>query len=213
MEGVEHVPLTKDKAVQLVKDVFISAAERDVYTGDALRVCVITKEGINEETIPLRKDWGGNLLFPSASSFSVWCTFILWLWHLYVRFLKTGVLIQVATLVANWGASFLPPVSQILQFSCSHALLCGLAGWSWITTPILRSKFFTRPYLDPASVMIFHYVFKGDPLCYSFYILNKCKEFKSLLCLFIAHSTSDRPVFYDQKNTNGNRILIQYLVK
>lgn len=56
MEGVEHVPLTKDKAVQLVKDVFISAAERDVYTGDALRVCVITKEGINEETIPLRKD-------------------------------------------------------------------------------------------------------------------------------------------------------------
>lgn len=56
MEGVQHVPLTQDKAVQLVKDVFISAAERDVYTGDALRVCVITKEGINEQTIPLRKD-------------------------------------------------------------------------------------------------------------------------------------------------------------
>ncbi|XP_047437509.1 proteasome subunit beta type-1 [Mugil cephalus] len=56
MEGVQHVPLTQDKAVQLVKDVFISAAERDVYTGDALRICVITKEGINEQTIPLRKD-------------------------------------------------------------------------------------------------------------------------------------------------------------
>lgn len=56
MEGVEHVPLTQDKAVQLVKDVFISAAERDVYTGDALRICVITKEGIKEQTIPLRKD-------------------------------------------------------------------------------------------------------------------------------------------------------------
>lgn len=56
MEGVQHVPLTKDKAVQLVKDVFISAAERDVYTGDALRICVITKEGINEQTIALRKD-------------------------------------------------------------------------------------------------------------------------------------------------------------
>uniref|UniRef100_A0AAQ5YMA8 Proteasome subunit beta n=1 Tax=Amphiprion ocellaris TaxID=80972 RepID=A0AAQ5YMA8_AMPOC len=56
MEGVEQVPLTQDKAVQLVKDVFISAAERDVYTGDALRVCIITKEGINEQTIPLRKD-------------------------------------------------------------------------------------------------------------------------------------------------------------
>lgn len=59
MEGVQHVPLTQDKAVQLVKDVFISAAERDVYTGDALRICVVTKEGINEQTIPLRKDWGG----------------------------------------------------------------------------------------------------------------------------------------------------------
>lgn len=56
MEGVQHVPLTQDKAVQLVKDVFISAAERDVYTGDALRVCVITKEGIKEQTVPLRKD-------------------------------------------------------------------------------------------------------------------------------------------------------------
>jgi len=56
MEGVQHVPLTQEKAVQLVKDVFISAAERDVYTGDALRLCVITKEGIREETVPLRKD-------------------------------------------------------------------------------------------------------------------------------------------------------------
>lgn len=56
MEGVQHVPLTQEKAVQLVKDVFISAAERDVYTGDALRICVITKEGVSEQTIPLRKD-------------------------------------------------------------------------------------------------------------------------------------------------------------
>lgn len=56
MDGVQHVPLTKDKAVQLVKDVFISAAERDVYTGDALQICLITKEGIKEEMLPLRSD-------------------------------------------------------------------------------------------------------------------------------------------------------------
>ena len=56
MDGVEQVPLTKDKAVQLVKDVFISAAERDVYTGDALQICLITKEGIKEEMLPLRRD-------------------------------------------------------------------------------------------------------------------------------------------------------------
>ncbi|KAL7890414.1 hypothetical protein AOLI_G00026720 [Acnodon oligacanthus] len=56
MENVEHVPLSLEKAVQLVKDVFISAAERDVYTGDALKICIVTKEGIREEVVPLRKD-------------------------------------------------------------------------------------------------------------------------------------------------------------
>ncbi|KAL6030062.1 hypothetical protein STEG23_011461, partial [Scotinomys teguina] len=33
MQNVEHVPLSLDRAMKLVKDVFISAAERDVYTG------------------------------------------------------------------------------------------------------------------------------------------------------------------------------------
>nr|XP_005908738.2 PREDICTED: proteasome subunit beta type-1 [Bos mutus] len=56
MQNVEHVPLSLDRAMRLVKDVFISAAERDVYTGDALKVCIVTKEGIREETVPLRKD-------------------------------------------------------------------------------------------------------------------------------------------------------------
>ncbi|NXF22434.1 PSB1 protein, partial [Rhodinocichla rosea] len=56
MQNVEHVPLTLEKALQLVKDVFISAAERDVYTGDALKICIITKDGIKEQTVQLRKD-------------------------------------------------------------------------------------------------------------------------------------------------------------
>uniref|UniRef100_A0A673UP45 Proteasome subunit beta n=1 Tax=Suricata suricatta TaxID=37032 RepID=A0A673UP45_SURSU len=56
MQNVEHVPLSLDRAMRLVKDVFISAAERDVYTGDALRICIVTKEGVREETVPLRKD-------------------------------------------------------------------------------------------------------------------------------------------------------------
>lgn len=56
MQNVEHVPLSLDKALQLVKDVFISAAERDVYTGDALQICVVTKDGIKEETVQLRRD-------------------------------------------------------------------------------------------------------------------------------------------------------------
>uniref|UniRef100_A0A8D0EAL8 Proteasome subunit beta n=1 Tax=Salvator merianae TaxID=96440 RepID=A0A8D0EAL8_SALMN len=56
MQNVEQVPLSLEKALQLVKDVFISAAERDVYTGDALKICIITKDGIKEESVPLRRD-------------------------------------------------------------------------------------------------------------------------------------------------------------
>ncbi|XP_029450064.1 proteasome subunit beta type-1 [Rhinatrema bivittatum] len=56
MQNVEQLPLTMEKAIQLVKDVFISATERDVYTGDALKICIVNKDGMKEETIPLRKD-------------------------------------------------------------------------------------------------------------------------------------------------------------
>lgn len=56
MQKVDHVPLSLEKALQLVKDVFISAAERDVYTGDALKITIITKDGIQEQSFPLRRD-------------------------------------------------------------------------------------------------------------------------------------------------------------
>ncbi|KAK6196177.1 hypothetical protein SNE40_001451 [Patella caerulea] len=55
-EGATVVPLSKEKAVALVKDVFISAAERDIYTGDAIIVQVVTKDGVKTEQFPLRKD-------------------------------------------------------------------------------------------------------------------------------------------------------------
>ena len=48
--------LSREKAVALVKDVFISAAERDIYTGDALTIQVVTKDGVETETFPLRRD-------------------------------------------------------------------------------------------------------------------------------------------------------------
>ncbi|XP_007439546.1 proteasome subunit beta type-1 [Python bivittatus] len=56
MQGVEQVSLSLEKALQLVKDVFVSAAERDVYTGDSLKICIIRKDGIKEETFSLRRD-------------------------------------------------------------------------------------------------------------------------------------------------------------
>eukprot|EP00041_Stephanoeca_diplocostata_P020955 m.479606 g.479606 ORF g.479606 m.479606 type:complete len:215 (+) comp21703_c0_seq2:185-829(+) len=55
-EGAEHVPLTKEQTIGLVKDVFISAAERDIYTGDAVELQIITKEGIEVRRFPLRRD-------------------------------------------------------------------------------------------------------------------------------------------------------------
>jgi 20S proteasome subunit beta 6 len=60
--GHKHQPdaamtaLTLDKALALVKDVFIAAAERDIYTGDGLTINVITGEGIKTESFPLRRD-------------------------------------------------------------------------------------------------------------------------------------------------------------
>lgn len=54
--GVEQVPLSREKAVALVKDVFISASERDIQTGDALLIQVITKDGVETERFPLRRD-------------------------------------------------------------------------------------------------------------------------------------------------------------
>lgn len=49
-------PIQKEKAIKILKDVFISAAERDIYTGDSIFINVITKDGLVEETFELRKD-------------------------------------------------------------------------------------------------------------------------------------------------------------
>ena len=56
MEGVEQVPLDLSKGVQMVKDVFLAATERDIYTGDMLKIMVVTKDGTKTEDFPLRRD-------------------------------------------------------------------------------------------------------------------------------------------------------------
>ena len=55
-EGWKDQPLSLDKAIKLVKDVFISAAERDIYTGDGILLNIVTKDGVREESFPLRRD-------------------------------------------------------------------------------------------------------------------------------------------------------------
>jgi 20S proteasome subunit beta 6 len=47
---------TLAEAVQITKDVFTSAAERDIYTGDFVEIWKITAQGVESELFPLRKD-------------------------------------------------------------------------------------------------------------------------------------------------------------
>ncbi|THU67040.1 hypothetical protein C4D60_Mb05t20470 [Musa balbisiana] len=49
-------PLLEMEAVDLVKDVFASATERDIYTGDKVEILVINASGIRHELMELRKD-------------------------------------------------------------------------------------------------------------------------------------------------------------
>ena len=50
------VKASKDKVIALVKDAFIAASERDIYTGDGLILQIITKDGVKVEHFPLRRD-------------------------------------------------------------------------------------------------------------------------------------------------------------
>merc|ERR1719326_1210810 len=58
--GAKPPPLSTDltlqQTVDLVKDAFYSAGERDIRTGDAVEICIITKEGIKIESFPLNID-------------------------------------------------------------------------------------------------------------------------------------------------------------
>jgi 20S proteasome subunit beta 6 len=48
--------VTRERAIALVKDVFISAAERDIYSGDQAHIVLIDKDGIHDSFVPLRRD-------------------------------------------------------------------------------------------------------------------------------------------------------------
>lgn len=56
IDGAKVTKMTKELAHQLIHDSFISAAERDINTGDGVIIYTITKDGKTEETVKLRRD-------------------------------------------------------------------------------------------------------------------------------------------------------------
>jgi 20S proteasome subunit beta 6 len=55
-QDVPTTPLTLENALRITKDAFTSATERDIHTGDNLQIFVITKDGVDEQNYPLKKD-------------------------------------------------------------------------------------------------------------------------------------------------------------
>ena len=48
--------LTLAVAIETVKEAFVTAGERDILTGDAVEIFVITKDGVRTERFELKRD-------------------------------------------------------------------------------------------------------------------------------------------------------------
>jgi len=55
-DDAKRIPKTLDEALKIVKDAFISAGERDIYTGDYVDLAIITRTGVRYERFDLKKD-------------------------------------------------------------------------------------------------------------------------------------------------------------
>lgn len=49
-------PLTEAEALDLVRDCFATAGERDIYTGDSVEIVIINKDGMRREHMQLKLD-------------------------------------------------------------------------------------------------------------------------------------------------------------
>ena len=56
MENVTPGDLELDEALMVVKDALTSASEREITCGDDAHICIITKDGIREEKMEMRRD-------------------------------------------------------------------------------------------------------------------------------------------------------------
>eukprot|EP00003_Mantamonas_plastica_P028950 TRINITY_DN6775_c0_g1_i1.p1 TRINITY_DN6775_c0_g1~~TRINITY_DN6775_c0_g1_i1.p1 ORF type:complete len:256 (+),score=93.92 TRINITY_DN6775_c0_g1_i1:201-968(+) len=55
-QKIKSDPLTMDETIDLIKDVFSTAGERDIYTGDTVEIFVITKDGVEMQEFALKED-------------------------------------------------------------------------------------------------------------------------------------------------------------
>ncbi|TRY70907.1 hypothetical protein TCAL_05286 [Tigriopus californicus] len=54
--GNPEAQMDMEEALNLIHDLFVSATEREINTGDSIHFKIVTKNGIEERTIGLRKD-------------------------------------------------------------------------------------------------------------------------------------------------------------
>lgn len=52
----EKKPLSSDEVISIIKELFIVATERDIYTGDSVEIKLIKKDGVTTEVFQLKKD-------------------------------------------------------------------------------------------------------------------------------------------------------------
>ena len=52
----EKPNLPAAEVVEIMKDAFLSAGERDIYTGDQVEIMVVTQEGVQTTTFALKAD-------------------------------------------------------------------------------------------------------------------------------------------------------------
>jgi 20S proteasome subunit beta 6 len=52
----EKKPLSAEEVVAIVKDIFITATERDIYTGDSVEIKVLKRGSVTTEVFPLKTD-------------------------------------------------------------------------------------------------------------------------------------------------------------